>query len=294
MRECVDHALSGGYGIREDLIPGARLSVLEATGEVSNCVMRPVVGILLSGVKTLLTEDGSIRYGAGSCYLIGIEQTGSFLFEKDAEGESLRSISVMLDPQILRELMTTAPVLQASPGEFEGRKLGAYQVMKAPEALAGAFVRLADLAMHPEDVPVMAPLIIREIHYRLLTGPWREALFSIFSREGSVNRLARSIRWMTEHYSESFDLAQVADMAHMSPATFNRHFRELMRESPLQYKRSVRLIMARRFIETEGVTADEAAGRVGYKSVSQFHRDFKKRFGFTPGESAGGPRAAAE
>ena len=294
MKACIDQALGGRFGIREDLIPGARLSRLDAAGEASACVMQPAAGILLSGRKTLLTEQGSIRYGAGMCFLIGLEQTGSFLFERDAAGECLRSISVKLDAGVLRELMAAAPVLKAEPGEFSGEQAGSYRVMPAPPGLLDAFSRLADLVLHPEDVPVMGPLIIREIHYRLLSSAFRGPLFSIFSQKGSVNRLAASIRWMTEHYNESFNLARMADMAHMSQATFNRHFRALMCESPLQYKRSVRLIMARRFIESERITADEAAGRVGYKSVSQFHRDFKKRFGFTPGESTGGPGEAAE
>ena len=294
MKACIDQALGGGFGVREDLIPGARISRLDASEQAMACVMQPAAGVLLSGVKTLLTDQGSISYGAGMCFLIGLEQTGRFLFGRDAGGECLRSISVKLDAGTLRELMAAAPALKAEPGEFSGEQAGSYRVMPAPAGLVDAFSRLADLAMHPEDIPVMGPLIIREIHYRLLSSAFRGPLFSIFSQKGSVNRLAESIRWMTEHYNESFNLARIADMAHMSPATFNRHFRALMCESPLQYKRSVRLIMARRFIESERITADEAAGRVGYKSVSQFHRDFKKRFGFTPGEGSGGLRGTAE
>lgn len=292
MIECVRLA-TGGSGIREDLIPGARVSALIPSDEVYTCLMSPVVGVLLSGEKTLLTESGSITYGGGSCYLIGMEKTGSFLFRADDTGQPLQSVSVMLDAQLLRELLAKVPA-RPQAGGFEGKKLGTYQVRKTPLYLLEAFARLADLVRHPEDAEVMAPLIIREIHYRLVTGPWRDSIAEIFGQDGSVNRLAKSIRWMTDHYSESFDLGKVAEMAHMSPATFNRHFRALMQESPLQYKRSVRLIMARRFIENERMSADEAAGRVGYKSVSQFHRDYKKRFGLTPGESSGGGPARAE
>ncbi len=269
---------AGISGERSDLVPGLRFIAVQPNGKFEPKIVTAGAGLMLSGSKTRISGAEEITYSTGRCCLTSTEQTGNFLFQKDEYGEHTRAVAIDLDPSILREFMTKLPAEEppAEPG------YSIYQVYEAPASLYRAFYRLAALADAPEDIPALAPLYLREIHYRLLSGPWRSSLTEIFGTDGAVHQITQSVQWITEHCTENFRFESVAERFNMSIASFNRHFRAVMKESPLQYKKNVRLIMARRLLETEQMNADTVAWHVGYKSTSQFHRDFKNKFGMPP------------
>ncbi len=148
--------------------------------------------------------------------------------------------------------------------------------------LLAAFQRLIDLLDEPEDIPILAPLIQREILYRLLVGDQGTRLRQIASAGSQSHQIARAIDWLKANYAQPLRIDDLATHVNMSPSTFHHHFRALTAMSPLQYQKWLRLNEARRLMLAERLDATTAAFQVGYESPSQFSREYSRLFGSPP------------
>jgi AraC-like DNA-binding protein len=159
--------------------------------------------------------------------------------------------------------------------------------------LADACRRLVALLDRPEDIPVLAPLIEREILYRLITGPAAAMMRHIAMGNSSLARVSRIIAWIKAHYAEPLAIDELADLAGMSPSALYAHFKSVTRMSPMQYRAQLRLQEARRLMIAEGTEAAQAGFRVGYNSPSQFSREYARLYGAAPAADAAQVRALA-
>ncbi len=164
-----------------------------------------------------------------------------------------------------------------------------------------AFARLVSLLDTPEYIPHLAPLIIEEIHCRMLMGHQGKLLRQVNTAGTRGNQIARAVSWLREHYREPLHIDELARRVNMAPSTFFRHFREITLLSPLQYQKQLRLHEAQRLMLVEKQYVSSAALAVGYENVKQFSREYKRLFGeppsrdalkarktfFTPNESSG-------
>ena len=155
-------------------------------------------------------------------------------------------------------------------------------VSPASADLLNAFVRLLDLLANPQDVAVLAPLIQREILYRLLIGEQGRRLSKIAEVGSQSEQIARAIDWIKTNFTEPFHIDDLASKVGMSPSTFHHHFRRMTALSPLQFVKRLRLNEARRLMLTEHQDASTAAMQVGYDSASQFSREYSRQFGAPP------------
>jgi len=148
--------------------------------------------------------------------------------------------------------------------------------------LLTAFQRLIDLLAEQKDIPILAPIIQREIIYRLLVGDQGERLRQIASTGSQSQQIARAIDWLKGHFTRPLRIDDLATQVNMSTSTFHHHFRTLTAMSPLQFQKSLRLSEARRLMLTERLDATTAAFQVGYESASQFSREYSRFFGAPP------------
>ena len=148
--------------------------------------------------------------------------------------------------------------------------------------LLDAVTRLVALLDSPQDIGPLAPLVLREITYRVLAGPQGLAAAQIASAGAPAQRIARAIRWLKDHFADPLRIESLAKHVRMSPSAFHLHFKSVTAMSPLQYQKRLRLQEARRLMLGEGLDAAEAAFRVGYESPSQFSREYRRMFGAPP------------
>jgi AraC-like DNA-binding protein len=148
--------------------------------------------------------------------------------------------------------------------------------------LLAAFHRLVDLLAEPEDIPILAPIIQREISYRLLVGEQGARLRQIASAGSQSQQIARAIDWLKGNFRRPLRIDDLATQVNMSTSTFHHHFREVTAMSPLQYQKWLRLNEARRLMLTERLDATTVALQVGYESPSQFSRKYGRLFGAPP------------
>ena len=148
--------------------------------------------------------------------------------------------------------------------------------------LFDAFSRLLAIADKPKDIPILGPLIQREIMYRLLTGE-EGARFREIASSGSLShRIAQAANWIRSNYARPLRIQALAASVKLGVSTLHHQFRAMTSMSPLQYQKHLRLQEARRLMLTENYDAGGAALEVGYESTTQFSREYSRLFGQPP------------
>ena len=186
--------------------------------------------------------------------------------------------SLDIDPYLLTQLAADVP----PPAHAENRQCRGAAIGEAGPDMLDAFLRLMDVLDRPERREVLAPMIIRELHYLLLIGPQGENLRQLHTLGTRGNQIAQAIAWLKGNYRQTLQVDALARRVHMATSTFHRHFKEVTGLSPLQYHKRLRLYEAQRLMLTEDHTASSASLAVGYESGTQFNREYKRLFGEPP------------
>ena len=278
---------------RSDLqtpIGGLLLSKVE-TSAPDHSLTEPLLVVLAQGGKRLLLGDQVFEYRAGQCLVVTVDLpvTGHFL---DATPQvPALGIGLALRPAAIAPLLLETPAgrWSRSPAGLPAIATGA-----AGPDLLDALARMLRLLDRPGDASVLAPLIEREILWRLLTGPHGGMIRQIGLADSGLSHVSRAIRWIRGNYAEPMRIADLARLAGMSPSAFHRHFRAVTAMSPLQFQKRIRLQEARALLVAG---PDDVAGvghLVGYDSPSQFNREYRRYFGAPPGHDAARLRAHAD
>lgn len=193
-------------------------------------------------------------------------------------GKPILGLSIAIDPIEVGEILLDMEDIQQ---EIQSLPKGIYSAPMS-EALYDAGIRLLSAIADPLDKKVLAPMIKREIIYRVLQGEKGEILQALAHRDRRFFQIAKVLQKIHESYSSDFDIEKLAKELGMSSSTFHRSFKAVTDTSPLQYIKNVRLHKARTLIIQDGLNVNIAAIQVGYESPSQFNREYKRLFGVTP------------
>ena len=225
--------------------------------------------------------DLARRWGPTLADVLAWRDKAAFdLEDLDASPEKpFLGMGLKIDKYIVSQLMTELP-MQAKVIDEPVRK--GLSVTPIEADILDAFVRLTELLDNPEQIPVLAPMIVREIYYRLLTGPRGKYLRAINTTGTRGSRIAQAITWLRNNYKEPLQVDELAKKVNMATSTFHRHFKQITTLSPLQYQKRLRLYEAQRLMLVENEYASNACLAVGYESPTQFNREYKRLFGEPP------------
>ena len=148
--------------------------------------------------------------------------------------------------------------------------------------LRASVLRFLEALGDPLETAILAPALLRELYFRVLTGPQGGAMRAALAMRGRFGNIARALRRIHAQYAEPLELAQLAGEAGMSVPSFHSHFKAITQTSPMQYLKCTRLHQARLLMVRQGMSAQAACHAVGYASASQFNREFKRLFGRSP------------
>lgn len=243
-----------------------------------SCVMyEPCLGLLLQGNKHILFGDERFEQENGRYLINSIDVPVSAQVMRASPDEPCLCITLRLDPVRIGEWMSEVKLPKPAAATARGFALSALNT-----ELLDPLLRLVRLLDSPRDLPLLAPLIERELIYRLLTGEQGARLAQIAVVGGQGQQIARAIQWLKQHYNKPLRICDLASMVNMSASSLHHHFREITAMSPLQYQKQLRLHEARRLLLTEGCDVATAAHRVGYESPSQFSREYSRQHGAPP------------
>ncbi len=238
----------------------------------------PCICVAVQGAKRVVLGSDEYVYDARHFLITPINLPTVVQILKASPEKPFLGMVLKLDMRILAELMVDSglpnPQMQ-QPGT-------AMATGRVTQPLLDAFQRLVRLLGEPRDIPVLAPIIKREIFYRLLVGEQGMRLRQMASAGSQGNKIARAIEWLKENFTRPLRIEDLATQINMSTSTFHHHCRVMTAMSPLQYQKWLRLNEARRLMLTNHMDAATAAFQVGYESPSQFSREYSRLFGAPP------------
>jgi AraC-like DNA-binding protein len=258
-------------------VPALKLSRFSAVSDVVALVYEPCLCVVAQGAKEVLLAGETYRLDPAQSLLVSVDLPVAARVVEASPDRPYLAARIALDLAVVGELLAdgaTAPLL--------GPPARGLAVTPVEPALLDAISRLVALLDAPQDVGALAPLVLREITYRLLAGPQGARLRQMASAGAPAQRIALAIRWLKEHFAGPLRIELLAKRVGMSPSAFHLHFKSVTAMSPLQYQKRLRLQEARRLMLGEGLDAAEAAFRVGYESPSQFSREYRRMFGAPP------------
>lgn len=270
---------TGNDGFHQTAIP--RLAFARATQSQHpvHLVVEPAFCVLAQGSKRVLLGDEVYIYDS-SHYLIAAQNLPVSAQVIDASPEApYLGLRLEFDVKDIAALALDMKLgeSRASPASQRGLCTGALSTV-----LLEPVLRLVKLLDTPEDVAALAPLICRELLYRLLKLPegWRMAQMAIV--DSHSQRIARAIGVLTQRFHQPLRVEDLADEIHMSVSSLHQHFKAVTAMTPLQFQKQLRMQEARRIMLGEQVDAATAGHRVGYESQSQFNREYSRFFGSPP------------
>lgn len=265
-------------GAYETGLAGVRTYRRDRITEPQTCFYQPVIVKMVQGHKRAFIGTDEYRYGEDDILVTGVDMPGmNMICEASPDAPSL-SIAIDLDKNLIAQLAL----------EISHKPLEAASVVKGIHVqpldleLLDAFARLAALFDRPEKLLIIGPMIVREIHFLLLTGPNGHRLCSLHTLGSQSNQVARAIAWLKRNLATPVQVEKLAEKVHMAPSTFHRHFKEVTSLSPLQFQKRLRLHEAQRLMLAQSLDAGTASATVGYESLSQFNREYKRLFGEPP------------
>jgi AraC-like DNA-binding protein len=224
-----------------------------------------------------------VVWGKNKYMFIGIDMpSGGRILSATPEKPCLM-IVMKLDTAILLELLAETSFSATKEKYDEPSSRQGIAVVDTDSYLLDAILRLTELikpqVKSPAEQAVLVPLIIRELHYRLLQGPLGNR-FRMIHTQGSKNyQIAQAILWLKNNYTKSLHINELAKLVCMAPSTFMRHFQQLTTITPLQYQKWLRLHEAQQLMLIEKIDATHAAYSEGYESINQCNRCLVNRQG---------------
>lgn len=237
----------------------------------------PLIALIVNGKKSTRFGEVEHTYHTGQMLLAGANVPSVFHANDATPDSPLLCVSVKLDRAILTELARKFLQPGSVPTSCE-----ACFTFTPSEDLLEDVTRLVELVRDPTLAEVRAPLIYRDLHCLLMSGPTLEHLLPLLTERAPASSVVRAIDWLRTNFDRPFTVEELARQNGMSVSNFHRQFKTVTGMSPLQYQKQLRLIEAQHMMLNNRVQVAEAAYAVGYESPTQFVREYKRQFGLPP------------
>lgn len=263
-------------GIARTSVRGLHLVRTTQAGELRHAIERPLICLVVQGAKQVTLGSRTLTFRAGESMLLTADTPTVSQITQASGGAPYLALALDLDAAVIAALcaemkaaaVDVGPTLRFQPTEAE---------------VADSALRMVTLLERPASIPLLQAQLVREVHYWLLAGRHGPAIRQLGAPESQARRIARAVEILRRDFRSPIAVGQLAAAARMSPSTFHKHFRTVTSLSPLQFQKQLRLIEARRLMLAKGLKPSVAAYEVGYESVPQFTREYRRQFGQPPG-----------
>jgi AraC-like DNA-binding protein len=260
--------LPGTYALRRGRI----------TSEPVHSTLGPSLCIVAQGAKIMMLGREVLEYDPSRLLVFTVDLPVSGQVTRASRSDPFLGFRLDLVPARVAELAARVyPRGVRKPTDPRGLFVG-----RTTDGIIDAAARLLDLMVRPEDADLLGPLVVDEILIRLLQTPVGPRVAQLGEPTSGVQRIARAIAWIREHFAQPVTVQEMAEPAHLSASSFHQRFKAVTTMSPLQYQKALRLHEARRLMLFQKMDAGEACQRVGYVSPSQFSREYGRFFGTAP------------
>lgn len=258
-------------GVFKDSNPQGRAPYLYSQGII----------FVLQGKKKIYTENSVYEYNKRNYLVVAVPlplECEAFV----EEGKPLLALTVNLDIPMLNNIIhLMGDSIDLNKFNVSEKECGLYTSKLGPEVM-DILYRLVKLLQNPVETNILGGGVLRELLYHLLKAEKAAPLYALAMRNTNLSKVEMALKEIHGKYDQSINVDSLAKIVNMSVSSFHHIFKDVTSSSPIQYIKKVRLDRARSFITENGLRVNEAAGRVGYESVSQFSREFKRYYGVPP------------
>lgn len=259
-------------------IEGLFLTRYSTTEVPRTSLHQAVFCVVAQGVKSTLLNEQRFLYDPSKYLLVSLDLPLAGQIEEASRAKPFLGLSLVLDFDEIASLMRGSDLPQESaPPVRPGLMIGSMD-----DDLLDAVLRLTSLLKKPDRIAVLAPLVKREIFYKLLLSEQGGLLRRMVAEGGKVQRVAAGLAWLRRNVARPIRMEELAREMRMSPSAMHSWFRAVTSMSPLQYQKHLRLQEARRMLLSEALDAATVSRHVGYESASQFSREYRRFFGAPP------------
>ncbi|EGR1477312.1 AraC family transcriptional regulator [Vibrio parahaemolyticus] len=259
-------------------ISGLRFSRWTTPTPPTSYTHNPSICLIAQGRKRVLLGEESFIYDANHFLISSVDLPIIANIIEASEEQPYLGLIMELDLTDISQLIVDSELAFAQSKEAQkGIAVG-----ELSESLLDAFVRLAELLDECQNIKILAPIIKREIFYRLLMSEQGTRLHQIVTAGSHSHQIAKAIDWLKNNFVKPLSVGDLASYTGMSKSSFYTHFRSMTSMTPLQFQKKLRLSEARRLMLTENLDAMAATFKVGYESPSQFSREYSRLFGAPP------------
>lgn len=266
-------SLSSGNGRIAAVMKGLLLLRQGTPSTFESSLYEPVVCLILQGRKETEIGGKTLSFGAGECLLVSHD------LPVRSRITCAPYLALVLELEVASVRRLYEEVAEVA---LSGDSASAAVTFQAEPELLDAFYRYLALAGSPRDAHVLGPLILKELHYRLLTAPIGGMLRSLIRHDSDASAIARAIGHLRAELRSPVAIPELARRVGMSASSFHKHFKAITATTPLQYQKELRLFEARRLLRAGAGSVATAAYEVGYESASQFSREYTRKFGVAP------------
>ncbi|TOD47408.1 AraC family transcriptional regulator [Vibrio parahaemolyticus] len=259
-------------------ISGLRFSRWTTPTPPTSYTHNPSICLIAQGRKQVLLGEESFIYDANHFLISSVDLPIIANIIEASEEQPYLGLIMELDLTEISQLIVDSELAFTQSKEAQkGIAVG-----ELSESLLDAFVRLAELLDEGQNIKILAPIIKREIFYRLLMSEQGTRLHQIMTAGSHSHQIAKAIDWLKNNFVKPLSVGDLASYTGMSKSSFYTHFRSMTSMTPLQFQKKLRLSEARRLMLTENLDAMAATFKVGYESPSQFSREYSRLFGAPP------------
>lgn len=262
-------------GPATELVPGVFALVRSEPRGFEAMVYEPLLCTILQGEKSVEIGGRVARVHAGESILVCHPLPVVSRITLASPGQPYVALVARLDLGELGALAAGLPPAREAP-------VRALDVAPTDPWTLDVLSRTVDLVDDPETVPVLLPLLRRELHFRLLRAGLGAGLRTLLAGRGQARPIGQAIRSLRGDLRQRLDVDALARSVGMSPSAFYRHFKAVADTTPLQFLKDLRLTEARRLLQAGGHGVATVAFDLGYESPSQFSREYHRRFGNAP------------
>lgn len=274
-------------GFTPSRIEGVGVFRSSETHEKTPAFYEPFICLVGQGQKRCHVGECSLSYEAGDFFINFLPMPVATEVVVACPEQPLLSAALSINLVRLAEMVLRIERLdsvQSAPLASRPEPSTCLMIGKAGDQLVDLFIKLLEVGQSELDAEILGDQVVDEIYYRMLTSEHGYALRSLLNQYGEIQPISRVVNYIHANIASPMQIQDLAALANMSKTSFFNAFKRLMHVPPMQYIKSSKLQKAQVLLK-QGMTANEASFKVGYNNFSQFSREYKRFFGFSPSQT---------
>ncbi|MCB5160451.1 AraC family transcriptional regulator [Marinomonas algarum] len=276
--------LAADEGFNASLISGVGCFRASQPESKTHAFYEPLICLMGQGTKRCYVGDRDFTYQSGDFFINFLPMPVSTEVVSASVDQPLLSASLEINLIKLADMVLRIERLAGQAPEISCEKSSSLMIGRAENTLVELFIKLLEISHDPLDAKILGEQVVDEIYYRLLTSEHGHALRLLLNQYGEIQPISRAVNYIHSHTHQTIHVQELAELANMSKTRFFTAFKQIMHVPPMQYIKSSKLQKAQTLLR-QGMSATEASFQVGYNSFSQFSREYKRFFGFSPSKT---------